>query len=376
MKPAPVQNLSFLATLHLSFSTLFNNCVAVHPEQSEGSHSCAVSRLFCILAAFFFLPSFLIAQTDTTSSKIITQSTDTTMRLAPYSIKKIKVLTPEQKRKRQWIVGGVNVIGYGASLIIFSNTWYDDYPKTSFHTFDDSKEWLQMDKVGHGWAAYNTGRASTEMWKWAGLSNKKATWIGGLSGTVYLTVIELLDAHSAKWGWSWSDMAANILGSGLYVSQQLGWEEQRIQFKFSFHYKNYSDPMLNERSDDLFGSSKVERMLKDYNGQTYWLSANLRSFFQGSNIPRWLNIAIGYGADGMFGGFENIWIDEDTGLPVDRTDIKRYRQWFLAPDINFSKIKTNSKGVKLLLGFLDAFKFPAPSLELSNGKFKVHAIHF
>ena len=78
----------------------------------------------------------------------------------------------------------------------------------------------------------------------------------------------------------------------------------------------------------------------------------------------------------MFGGYQNIWIDEDTGLPVNRTDIKRYRQWFLAPDVNFSKIKTNSKGVKLLFGFLDAFKFPTPSLELSNGKLKVHAIHF
>ena len=53
-------------------------------------------------------------------------------------------------------------------------------------------------------------------------------------------------------------------------------------------------------------------MLKDYNGQTYWLSANLKSFFPGSNIPPWLNVAIGYGADGMFGGFENKWIDEDT----------------------------------------------------------------
>ena len=255
MNPAPVQNLSSLA-----------------------SHSCAVSRLFGILAAFFFLPSFLKAQTDTTSTKIIAQSTDTALQYGwfhptPKKLGPYYTLTPEEKRKRQWIVGGINVVGYGASLIIFSNTWYKDYPKTSFHTFDDSKEWLQMDKVGHAWAAYNTGRASTEMWKWAGLSNKKATWIGGLSGTVYLTVIELLDAHSAKWGWSWSDMAANILGSGLYISQQLGWEEQRIQFKFSFHYKSYSDPMLNERSDDLFGSSKIERMLKDYNGQTYWLSA-------------------------------------------------------------------------------------------------------
>ncbi|HEV8272428.1 MAG TPA: DUF2279 domain-containing protein, partial [Chitinophagaceae bacterium] len=352
MKPAPVQNSSFLATFRSGFCSFFT-----------------------ILIIIFFFPVISFSQIDTlkidsVSKNIRTVSTDT-FGVSPYYY-----LTPEQKRKRQWLVGGINVVGYGASLIIFSNTWYKDYPKTSFHTFDDSKEWLQMDKVGHAWAAYNTGRASTDMWKWAGLSNKKATWIGGLSGTVYLTVIEFLDAHSAKWGWSWSDMAANILGSGLFISQQLGWEEQRIQFKFSFHYKNYSDPMLNERSDDLFGSSSVERMLKDYNGQTYWLSANLRSFFQGSNIPAWLNVAVGYGADGMFGGFQNIWIDEDTGIPVNRTDIKRYRQWFLAPDVNFSKIKTNKKGVKVLLGFLDAFKFPTPSLELSNGKLKVHAIHF
>ena len=116
-------------------------------------------------------------------------------------------------------------------------------------------------------------------------------------------------------------------------------------------------------------------MLKDYNGQTYWFSANLRSFFPGSDLPQWLNVAFGYGADGMFGGFENKW-EEDPGVSVDRTDIKRYRQLYLAPDINFSKIKTNSKAVKVLFAALDAFKFPTPSLELSNGKFKMNAIHF
>jgi hypothetical protein len=68
-------------------------------------------------------------------------------------------------------------------------------------------------KLGHGWAAYNAGRASAAMWVWAGVAPKKAAWIGGISSTVYLTVIELLDAHSAKWGWSWGDMAANVLGS-------------------------------------------------------------------------------------------------------------------------------------------------------------------
>ena len=232
-----------------------------------------------------------------------------------------------------------------------------------------------MDKIGHSWAAYNSARASAAMWRWTGMEEKKATWIGGLSSTAYLTVIEILDGHSAKWGWSWADMGANVFGSGLFIGQQLGWQEQRIQFKFSFHRKNYSDPMLNSRSDDLFGSNWTERMLKDYNGQTYWLSANLRSFFPKSNLPAWLNVAVGHGSDGMFGGFENIW-EDDPGVPMDRTDIKRYRQWYLAPDIKFSDIETKKKGLRLLFHVLDAFKFPAPSLELSGGKVKVNAIHF
>lgn len=284
--------------------------------------------------------------------------------------------TGKNNKGRIALITGLNVVGYGTSIIIFNNTWYKDYPKTSFHTFNDSKEWLQMDKIGHSWAAYNSARGSAAMWRWAGLSDKKATWIGGLSSTAYLTVIEILDAHSVKWGWSWADMAANIFGSGIFIGQQLGWEEQRIQFKFSFHKKNYSEPMLKQRADDLFGSSLTERMLKDYNGQTYWLSANLRSFFKNSNIPSWLNIAIGYGAEGMFGGFENKWTDEDSGFPVDRTDIQRYRQWYLSPDINFSKIKTNSKAIKVLFAALDAFKFPAPGIELSNGKIRLNALSF
>ena len=358
MKSAPVQNSSSLA-----------------------SHTCTVRTLFSLLLACFIFPPFLNAQTDTNSLRSTDRSPssiDTAIYFYHFVPKSSPYfsLTPEQKRKRQWLIGGANVVGYGTSILIFNNQWYKDHPRTSFHTFNDSKEWLQMDKLGHVWASYNSGRASTAMWKWAGVETKKAIWIGGLSSTVYLTVIEFLDAHSSKWGWSWADMGANLFGSGLFIGQQLGWHEQRIQFKFSFHHKKYSDPMLKHRADDLFGSSWTERMLKDYNGQTYWLSGNLKSFFPESNLPAWLNLAIGYGADGMFGGFENKWTNGDPGFPIDRTDIKRYRQWYLAPDINFSKIKTNSKAVRVLLAALDAFKFPAPSLELSNGKLKVNAFHF
>ena len=281
-----------------------------------------------------------------------------------------------QSKTRFWLITGVNIAGYGSSLVIFNNTWYKDFPKSPFHTFNDSKEWLQVDKIGHGWAAYNTGRLSTAMWRWAGLSPKKAALIGGLSGAAYLTVIEFLDGHSAEWGWSWADMAANIFGSGIFISQELGWKQQRIQYKFSFHKKNYSDPMLEQRSDDLFGKSWYERMLKDYNQQTYWLSANLRSFFPKSKLPAWLNVAVGYGADGMFGGFENKWKDKP-GNDVTRYDIPRKRQYYLAPDIDFTKIKTNSKFLRTAFSFLNAFKCPAPALMIdSKGKMKVYAFYF
>src|SRR4029079_4467526 len=144
--------------------------------------------------------------------------------------------------KRVFLIGAVNAVGYGGSLIILNNAWYKNYPHTSFHIFNDSREWLQVDKVGHAWTAYNTGRTSAAMWRWAGLTDKRSAVIGGLSGAVYLTVIEFLDAHSSKWGWSWSDIGANIFGSGLYLSQQLAWNEQKIQLKFSFHHKDYGEP--------------------------------------------------------------------------------------------------------------------------------------
>ena len=279
------------------------------------------------------------------------------------------------KKNRVLIVGATSAAVYATSLIALNETWYKDYPKTSFHTFNDSGEWLQMDKVGHGWSAYNLSRLSAASWKWAGLSENKSVILGSITGFSYLTVIEILDGHSANWGWSWADMAANVAGSSLFAAQQIGWKEQRIQFKFSAHRKNY-EPDLEMRADELFGTSLAERILKDYNGQTLWLSFNINSFLHTKNIPKWLNISVGLGAEGMFGGYENIAYDEDGNETFNRTDIKRYRQWFLSPDIDLTKINTRSKFLRTVLAGLNALKIPAPSLELSNGKLKGNWIHF
>ena len=189
-------------------------------------------------------------------------------------------------------------------------------------------------------------------------------------------VIEVLDGFSEGWGWSWADFGANIIGSGALVAQELAWDEQRIKFKFSFHGKSYDDPELNQRSDNLFGKTIAERLLKDYNGQTYWASVNLRSFFKNSRLPEWLSLSVGYGSEGLFGGRENIGKDEEGNIIFNRLDIPRYRQWFLAPDLDLARIKTNKKGWKLLLAALSVFKFPSPALEFSRGKFRLRPLYF
>lgn len=285
-------------------------------------------------------------------------------------------ISPEQKKKRIWIVAGGNVLAYGTAMIGLYNAWYRDYPQSGFHTFNDWPEWKQVDKVGHLYSAYIESRGSMELWRWTGIDRKKRIWLGGMSGAFYQTVIEVLDGFSAEWGWSWADFGANILGSGALVAQELAWDDQRIKLKFSFHRKNYTDPALNVRSNELFGKSSMERLLKDYNGQAYWASVNLRSFFPQSKIPAWFSVSLGYGAEGLFGGTANIAKDKDGNITFSRPDIKRYRQWFLSPDIDLSKIKTRSRALKFFLTFLSAFKFPAPALEISHGKFRVHAIYF
>jgi len=281
--------------------------------------------------------------------------------------------TPNKKRIKLLIIG--NAAAYTGSMTALYQIWYKDYPQTHFHFFNDNHEWQQVDKVGHAYSAYVASRASMEMWRWAGANRNHRIWIGGMSGAFYQTVIETLDGFSAEWGWSWGDFAANMFGSGMLVSQELLWDEQRISFKFSTTKRKYPSGELGARANELYGKSFGERMFKDYNAQTLWFSANLKSFFKKSNLPAWLNIAVGYGADGMYGGDDNIWSDK-LGNIHDRSDIKRYRQFYLSPDIDLTRIKTKSKPLRVALFVLNCFKIPAPALELSQGKLKGHWMHY
>lgn len=343
----------------------------LHRSTSVVSLTCTKTALFSFFVCIFF-SSQSLAQDS--ANQPINQLTDQRINQSPNL--QITKLSNPQINRRVKIIAATNLVGYSGAMVGLYSAWYKNYPQSNFHSFNDFPEWKQIDKIGHAYSAYAESKASMELWRWTGIDRKKRIWIGGMSGAFYQTVIEVLDAYSAEWGWSWADFGANLLGSGMLVAQELAWDEQRIQFKFSFHRKSYNDASLNQRSDKIFGKSTAERFLKDYNGQTYWLSVNLKSFFPKSKLPAWLNISIGTGAEGMFGANENIGKDDNGNINFYRPDIKRYRQWYLAPDIDLTKIKTNKKGLKLVLTLLNIIKFPMPALEYSNGKFRFNAIGF
>jgi len=255
--------------------------------------------------------------------------------------------------KRLKIVIVTETIGYTATMTGLYALWYKDVPSSSFHFFNDNKEWLQMDKIGHGVTAYYVGFAGYEALKWSGVSEKKSVWYGGTLGLFFLTSVEIFDGYSSAWGFSWGDVAVNTAGSGLFVAQQLAWKEQRVLLKYSFHKSDYW-----EKRPNLLGENLAQNMLKDYNGQTYWLSANIASFLNDdTKFPKWLNLAVGYGADGMLGAFSNELYPE----------IKRQRQFYLSLDVDLTRIKTKSKFANTLLGTFGFLKFPFPTMEFNSG---------
>jgi Predicted periplasmic lipoprotein (DUF2279) len=277
--------------------------------------------------------------------------------------------------KRLWLIAGTHAVLWSGSYIALNKSWYANYPRSSFHFFNDNSEWNQMDKLGHIWTSYNVGRLSSEMWEWAGLSRKKSVVYGGVSAIAYQSIIEIQDGFSAEWGFSWGDMAANVIGAAAFVSQELGWKDQRIQIKMSYWPYQYNTDQIGRRNQ-LFGNRLAERVLKDYNSQTYWLSGNLHSFFPSAHLPKWLNISVGYGADGMLGGTVNKWIDKQ-GNHFDRTDIPRTRRFLLSPDIDLTKIRTHSKFLKTVFSTFNILKIPAPAIELDGkGKFTLHGLYY
>jgi len=281
-----------------------------------------------------------------------------------------KTYSDSINKPRAWGLGGGSAALWVGSVVGLNELWYANEPQSKFHTFDDSREWFQMDKAGHFLTSYAIGYYYIDLMRWAGFNRKTSIWVGGFMGSFYLAGIEILDGFSAAWGFSLSDFTVNTAGSFAVILQELAWNEQRITPKISYHPSRYAQYRPN-----LLGDSFGSQMLKDYNGQTFWLSANIHSFLRDeSRFPRWINVAVGFGGDGMIGGDFNPEFDDDgNALP----NFIRHRQFYISLDVDLTKIRTNKKWLRTIFKAVNIIKLPFPTVEFNSiEKVKFHPVYF
>lgn len=267
-------------------------------------------------------------------------------------------------KKKLLVLSSSFAIGYSAMMVSLNEAWYANEERTSFHFFNDNSEWKQVDKVGHFWGSFQESRAGIDMLRWAGVPNKKAILFGGMLGAVLQTPIEIFDGYQESYGASVGDLIANTAGSATVIAQELAWNEIRIMPKYSFHTTRYADMRPN-----VLGSNLAEQALKDYNGQTYWLSVDVGAFLpEASKYPKWLNFAVGYGA-------EEIVYNSPSGNSA--LGLDAHRQFYLSPDLNLMHFKGRSKVWNTALYVLSIIKVPAPTLEYNRQDgLKLHALYF
>jgi uncharacterized protein YfiM (DUF2279 family) len=254
------------------------------------------------------------------------------------------------------LTGGVL---YTGAVIGLNSIWYSQYDKQSFQFFNDWPEWKQMDKLGHLYSSFQLSSISSRALQWSGVSKKKSDIAGSITSFAIMSSIEILDGFSAGYGASASDLAANAVGSGFYLGQNLLWNEVRIYPKYSFHRTDFA-----AQRPGTLGNGIIEEMIKDYNGQTIWLSMDIDKFLK---FPKWLNLAVGYGAENMI--YANDAQNIEQGLYP-------YRQVYLSLDFDLTAIKSRSKVVNTLIYFANMIKLPAPAIEFSQGKPKAYLFYY
>lgn len=262
-----------------------------------------------------------------------------------------------KKRQRTVIMG--SSVAYSASMVVLTAAWYSQSDRQSFKFFNDAHEWKQMDKLGHTFSAFQVSAISSATWQWSGISKQKSDRIGSLISFGIMSSIEVLDGFSAGYGASVSDVVANAAGTGLYWGQQALWNETRIYPKYSFHRTHYAAVR-----PALLGNGLAEELLKDYNGQTQWLSVDMDKFVR---FPKWLNISIGLGAEGM------VYANDESNIAA---GYNPYRKLFIGIDFDLTAFKSRSKALNTLIFVANMVRIPAPALEFSNRKTKAHLFYF
>lgn len=267
---------------------------------------------------------------------------------------------------RFWTATSVHAAAIPTSLKGLNSIKYANSNVTDFYWRNDNADWMQVDKVGQFWATYRLSQISSTFYNWTGLSKDKSAKLGTLLGFATISSFELFDGRRTNWGASFGDIALNSLGASLVFFQWTWDDPYALNIKYSSSSSIYA-----KYNPNLLGSNRIERLFNDYNSQTFWASVRLNKLVPVKKIPNWLNVAFGYGADGMIGERINPSISS-AGDHIPQFD--RYRQYYLSLDIDIRRFQSKIPIVSAIFKNFGFIKIPAPTLEFSKYGVKFYPI--
>jgi hypothetical protein len=279
---------------------------------------------------------------------------DLLWRDVPWMLKQVEIApcAPEYsfvKLGRVAIVTGVAISTIADAYIYMKEAWWKDMSRTfHFSGKSDYQYALNMDKVGHFFASNLLSDGFGASLRWAGVDYQRSLLCGAALGSFVEFVQEIVDGFAPWWGFSLGDMGSNVVGA-FYPAVQ-SWIPVLKNFTFKGSYwptkDSYPKRVAASRNQQFV-------FLDDYEGQTIWVSVNVRNFLPKevrSNWPPFLNIAAGF--------------------TVENRDLMGAGNWvvLLAPDIQLSRLfPAESEFWKTVLHFTDYFHVPTPAVRVTHG---------
>ncbi len=265
-----------------------------------------------------------------------------------------------QKKYYRAAIGASGAV-YAGSFFALDRLWYQN-GKSKFHFFNDNSNWLQTDKIGHAFTSYHLSRYSFFLYQKAGMPSKKAAWYASITGAMAMMPIEFLDGFSPDYGASWGDALANCLGASFFGAQEIIWKKQLIKLKYSYH-----ESSIATIRPSIFGKNLAERLLKDYNGQSLWLSISSDIFWKKKHFGQYFQLSLGYS------GREMLYAEEEKSR---QAGFYPNRNLYLSIDIAWEKISSKNRFLSACFRLLSLVKFPMPMLAYSKGNFYFYPIYF
>lgn len=190
-----------------------------------------------------------------------------------------------------------------------------------FHFEYDGRYAKSVDKFGHTFAFYLVGDRYRAGFLWCGFNDLTARWLAFGSVGLIQGFTEYHEGLSRYFGFDLLDYTAGtFVGGGLLVIQGYFPELDRVSLKWSFVPRK--SPVYD----------RMNPWMKDYQGQTYWASADL---YKGLSVALGANL-------------------------TDWRDGKGDLQLWLSPDFDWRSLDHNSE----ILRVLNAIKLPTPTVRI------------